>query len=74
MCHMSCVTGHVSQVTFHMSHVTFRESRVIIIFLFYFLSAGATRRRVCYQRGLPRLVIRPGVAGADLQTALSLIN
>ena len=37
-------------------------------------SGEATRWRVCYQQGLPRLVNRPGVAGAVLQTPLSLIN
>ena len=37
-------------------------------------SGEACRWRVCYQQGLPRLVNRPGVAGAVLQTALSLIN
>ena len=31
-------------------------------------SDGPTWWRVCYQRGLPRLVNRPGVAGAVLQT------
>ena len=47
---MSRVTCQVSRVTCHVSHV---------IFLFYFLggqSGEAYRWRVCYQRGLPRLV------------------
>ena len=51
-----CVMCHVSPVTCHLSPVTF--------FLFiFFLSlkkigqrGGASRGRVCYQRGLPRLV------------------
>ena len=37
-------------------------------------SGGASRWRVCYQRGLPRLVNRPGVAGAVLQSPPSLID
>ena len=32
-------------------------------------SGRASQWRVCYQRGLPRLVNRPGVAGAVLHTA-----
>ena len=52
MCHVSHVTCHVSCVTCHMSHV---------IFFFFYVkkigqSGGASRWRVCYQRGLPRLV------------------
>ena len=42
------------------THVTF-------YFLFFFgLSGEASQGRVCYQRGLPRLVNRPGEAGAVL--------
>ena len=49
-CHVSCVTCHVSRVTCHMSRVTF--------FIFYFFGqcGEAYRWRVCYQRGVPRLV------------------
>ena len=41
-----------------------------------FLQSGGTSQwRVCYQRGLPRLVFkRPGVAWAVLQTPLYLIQ
>ena len=48
-CHdVSHVTCHVSRVTCHMSHV---------FFCFFFWQSGeAYRWRVCYQRGLPRLV------------------
>ena len=46
---MSRVTCHVSHVTCHMSHVT-------IFVLFFGQSGEADRGRVCYQRGLPRLV------------------
>ena len=46
------------------------------LYIFFFLQSGeASRWRVCYQRGLPRLVInRPGVAGAVLQTPSLLIH
>ena len=57
MCHMSRVTCHMSQFFFY---------------FFFGQSGEAYRWRVCYQRGLPRLVFminRPSVAGA-----LSLIN
>ena len=46
----SSTSGHVSCVTCHKSHVT------IIIFVFG-QSGEAYRWRVCYQRGLPRLVL-----------------
>ena len=47
-CHVSHVMCHVSLVTCHMSHVT----------LFFFGQSGeAYCWRVCYQRGLPRLVL-----------------
>ena len=50
MCHVSRVTGHMSRVTCHVSHVTYQ-------LLFFFGQSGEARRwRVCYQRGLPRLV------------------
>ena len=42
-CHVSRVTCHVSGVTCQVSHVTF-------------FFGEANRWRVCYQRGLPRLV------------------
>ena len=47
----------------------------IFLFFIYFFSWEASRWRVCYQRGLPHLVNRPGVAGAVLQNLRhSLIN
>ena len=79
-CHMSCVTCHVSRVTCHMSCVTCHMSHVTChvskkkFFLFFFFyrkkmekSGEASRLRVCYQRGLPRLVLiaftyMPGIA------------
>ena len=49
-CHVSGVTCHVSPVTCHMSRVRF----------YFFWGGGqsgeASQGRVCYQRGLPRLV------------------
>ena len=48
---------HVSHVTGHGTGVTCQVSRVIICILSFFRqSGGASRWRVCYQRGLPRLV------------------
>ena len=46
---------HVSDVTCHLSRVTCQMSRVIF-FLFFGQSGGASQWRVCYQRGLARLV------------------
>ena len=52
MCHVSPVTCHLSPVTCHM----------FFCFLFYkkkmVKSAGASWWMVCYQRGLPRLVLK----------------
>ena len=48
-CYMSCVTCHVSHVTCHMACVTCH-------FFFFRQSGESYRWRVCYQRGLPRLV------------------
>ena len=85
MCHVSCVTCHMSHVTCHVSQVTCPVSHVII-FIFFGQSGEAYRWRVCYQWGLPRLVFRntkfkqvsvfnrPGVAGAVIQSPLSLIK
>ena len=51
---MSHVLCHVSCVTCHMSHVTCN-----FFFFFFWQSGEAYRWRVCYQRGLPRLVFSP---------------
>ena len=46
--HMSCVTCHVSRVTCHLPfYFSFKKMEK---------GGGASRWRVCYQRGLPRLV------------------
>ena len=52
-CHLSRVTCHVSHVTCHMSHV---KKNIYIYFFLNGKSGEASRSRVCYQRGLPRLV------------------
>ena len=63
-CHMSRVTCHMSRVTCHMSRVTCHMEFFLIFFLIFFLfflfgqSGEVYRWRVCYQRGLPRLVFR----------------
>ena len=57
---MACVTCHVSHVTCHVSHVMCHMSQLFnLIFFFFFLgqSGEAYQWRVCYQRGLPRLVL-----------------
>ena len=61
---MSHVTCHVSRVTCHMSSVTCHMSKKNYILIFFFFSrtqigqsGGASRWRVCYQRGLPCLVL-----------------
>ena len=48
MCHVSGVTCQVSGVMCQVSHVSF----------FLGQSGEASRWRVCYQRGLPRLVLK----------------
>ena len=54
MCHMSGVRCHVSRVTCHVSRVMCH----IFIFFYMFLQRGEISWwRVCYQRGLPRLVL-----------------
>ena len=53
--HMAGVTCHMSRATCHVSGVT----RHVPFFLLLFgQSCGACRRRVCYRRGLPRLVAK----------------
>ena len=52
MLHVTCQVSHVKC---HMSRVTCHMWR--FFFFFFWQSGGASRWRVCYQRGLPRLVI-----------------
>ena len=54
--YVTCVTCHVSRVTCHMSHVTCQVSQKKKKKKME-KSGGASRLRVCYQRGLPRLVL-----------------
>ena len=60
MCHVSGVRCHVSGVTCQVSRVRFHVSGVtchnFFSFFFFGQSGGTSRWRVCYQRGLPRLV------------------
>ena len=61
MCHMSDITCYVSHVRCHVSGVTCQVSCVTFSFFLFFLllfegSGGTSCWRVCYQRGLPRLV------------------
>ena len=53
MCHVSHVTFYVSHVKCHVSHVMCYMS----IIIFFLQSDEAYWWRVCYQRGLPRLVV-----------------
>ena len=57
---MSHVTCHMSHVTYHVSGVACQVSCVKFLFYFFFLgqSGEASWWRVCYQRGLFRLVSR----------------
>ena len=50
ICHVSIVMCHTSGVTCHVSPVHFCIFEKIV------QSGGASRWRVCYQQGLPRLV------------------
>ena len=53
MRHVSRVTYHMSYVMCHMSHVVCHMSQQQQ----NGQSGGASRSRVCYQQGLPRLVL-----------------
>ena len=58
MCHVSNVTCHVSGVTCQLSHVTCQFFFLFFFFFFFLGQSGeASQGRVCYQRGLPRLVL-----------------
>jgi hypothetical protein len=50
-------TCHLSSVMCHMSHGTCRVSYVSLKKKYIGQSGEASRWRVCYQRGLPRLVL-----------------
>ena len=60
-CHMSRVTCHLSRVTCHVSHVTYQKKKFTFNFFFTLKKLDKlvelVRWRVCYQRGLPRLVL-----------------
>ena len=50
MCHMSRITCQVSGVRCQVTHI-------FILYIFFLQSCGASRWKVCYQRGLPRPVL-----------------
>ena len=59
MCHVSRVMCHLSPVMCHLSHVQKKFSNFNTKkkhFIKIGQKDGASRWRVCYQRGLPRLV------------------
>ena len=56
MCHMSHVTFHMSCVTCQVSHVACHVSCVTFFLNFFLQNCETSQWRVCYQRGLPRLV------------------
>ena len=67
-CHMSYVVCHVSRVTCHVSRVT---CHMPFFFLFFSGQSGeAYWWRVCYQRGLRRLVY----ADTDIFSAIFVIS
>ena len=57
MCHVSHVTCHLSRVTCRMSFFFLFSSSFFLILKKIGQGGGASRWRVCYQRGLPRLVL-----------------
>ena len=69
--YLSCVIFHLSHIMCHDVSTNTKKIRNKIR-----QRGGASWWRVCYQRGLPRLVslADPGEARAALQTLLSLIN
>ena len=88
MCHLSHVTGHMSYVRSPVSGVTCQVSHVRcgFFYVFFLHSVGAIRWKVCYQQGLPCLVLctckhnifividRPGTAWPVKKTLLLLIH
>ena len=59
MCQLPHVTCHMSPVKCHMSHVKKKLHFFVCFFLHKKIgqSGGASRWRVCYQRGLPHLAL-----------------
>ena len=57
-CHVSHVTCHMSRATCHVAHVMCHMSSVTCHIYFFWQSGEAYRWRVCFQRGLPRLVFK----------------
>ena len=69
---MSLVTCHVSHVTCHLSRFTFRMSHLTCNF-FFRQRCGAYRWKVCYQQGLPRLVVSKSLACGGVQALIKLL-
>ena len=65
MCHMSRVTCHVSRVMCQVSRIRCQ------VYLFILQCGGASRGKVCYQRGLPR-PSRPAVSAPCTEWAQHL--
>ena len=71
---MSHVTCHVSHVRCQTLGVRCQIIFILCYIFFYGQSGVASRLRVCYQGGLPRLFNRLDVARAVLQSTLFLIH
>ena len=80
--YVSCVMCHSSHVMCHMSRVTCHVLRVTCNMYFFFVSwkkirqsGWASRWRVCFQQGLPRLVFKLKLNFLKkLQICLSLVK
>ena len=69
MCHVSYVRCHVSHVTCHIH----KSDKKIYIYILFGQSGWASLWRVCYQRGLPRLVsLNQPIGWCSLLVAMSV--
>ena len=57
MCHTSCATFHVSHVPHVMCHMSCDICNFFLNIYIFLQSVWASPWRVCYQNGLPRLVL-----------------
>ena len=75
-CHMSCVTCHMSHVACHISKKIYSYFLFVFLYSFFRQGGGASWWRVCYQRGLPRLVYSSygGFGKQKLKTIREIIN
>ena len=65
--HVSRVTCHVLRVTCHVSRFMCHMSFILFFNVFFGQSGEVYRWRVCYQRGLPHLVLTYTVVFAQIQ-------